>query len=327
VQNEQYTTNQTNVGVNDGEHQTQDANRGNPSVRQQANEVKNEIKEQASQAAHEVREQAKQISTQFQQNASELTSQAKDKASETLNDAKRQAVSEADARKGIVADRLQGVATALRDTSNKLQEQDEAVFADYASSAAEQVERFSGYLRDQSVGDLVNDVQSFARRQPELFLAGALAAGFMLGRFFKSSDRSYAASPQRYDRRAYPTQGVGYGEGYGAYGSPNYADPYAQSQYNQGRYGQRGYRQGESTQSTTPYRSGQSGYSQGSYSQSDYNQGSAAVSSTGTTINSETSYKSRAQGSNAQPPVTSQPSQAQTGQKNQEQQEKSEAQR
>lgn len=314
MQNEQVTTNQTNVGVKNNERQSQDTNHDTASVRQQGNNLKDEVKDQASHAVHEVREQTKQISQQLQQNATELTNQAKSKATETLSDAKRQVATETDARKGEVADRLQGVATALRDTSNKLQEQDEAVFADYASSAADQVERFSGYLREQSVGDLVNDVQHFARRQPELFLAGALAAGFMLGRFFKSSERSQTNPSQRYDRRSYPTQGANAGEGYGAYGSPSYADPYAQSQYNQGQYnqgqyGQSGYRQGEYYPQTNPY--GQSGY----------NRSGAGVSSTEGT-DSASSYSPQPQSSDAQANRHTQ-----APQEHQDNQEKSEAQR
>lgn len=321
MQNEQVTTNQSNVGQpnvgqpnvggKNNERQSQDPNRDTATVRQQGNDLKEEIKDQASHAAHEVREQTKQISHQVQQNATELASQAKSKATETLSDAKRQVETQTDARKGEVADRLHGVAAALRDTSNKLQEQDEAVFADYASSAADQVERFSGYLREQSVGDLVNDVQHFARRQPELFLAGALAAGFMLGRFFKSSERSQThTTQQRYDTRSYPSQGANAGEVYGAYGSPSYADPYAQSQYDQGRYGQSGYRQGEYYPQTNPY--GQSGY----------NRSGAGVTSTPEVTNTTSSYSPQTQNSDVQADRY-----AQAAQEQQEKQEKSEAQR
>jgi hypothetical protein len=46
-------------------------------------------------------------------------------------------------------------------------------------------------LKERSVDDMLASVADFARRQPALFFAGAVATGFALSRFSKSSaDRS-----------------------------------------------------------------------------------------------------------------------------------------
>jgi hypothetical protein len=42
-------------------------------------------------------------------------------------------------------------------------------------------------LRDQDPRSIVRAVEGFARRQPALFVAGSVAAGFALARFLKSS--------------------------------------------------------------------------------------------------------------------------------------------
>lgn len=58
---------------------------------------------------------------------------------------------------------------------------------DLAARAAEGIERLARYLENKSVADVVRSVESFARREPALFLGGALAMGMMAGRFLKSS--------------------------------------------------------------------------------------------------------------------------------------------
>jgi hypothetical protein len=42
-------------------------------------------------------------------------------------------------------------------------------------------------LRQRSVDDILDSVTAFARKQPAFFFAGAVATGFALSRFAKSS--------------------------------------------------------------------------------------------------------------------------------------------
>jgi hypothetical protein len=82
---------------------------------------------------------------------------------------------------------------------------------------AGQLDRFSTTLRDREIGSLLEDAKQLAHRQPEMFVAGALAAGFVLGRFFKSSrqSRSYQDAYSEFDPRD-PSRiyGEQYGQGY-----------------------------------------------------------------------------------------------------------------
>jgi hypothetical protein len=80
------------------------------------------------------------------------------------------------------------------------------------------------------MSELWKDAQQLARRQPELFVAGALAAGFLAGRFFKSS-----AAPQRdrYNARV------------------GWQDRYNQGRHTQGEWAQR--QSGAYAASTYPY--------------------------------------------------------------------------
>ncbi len=122
---------------------------------------------------------------------------AKQVAQESLNEAKSQLRSALSDQKHLAAGQLHQVADALRQTSQELHSHDKGGVAQYADSAAEQVERLSSYLDGRDFSELWDDLQTMANRQPELFVAGALAAGFLAGRFLRSSGTA-GSSPRRH---------------------------------------------------------------------------------------------------------------------------------
>jgi ElaB/YqjD/DUF883 family membrane-anchored ribosome-binding protein len=81
-----------------------------------------------------------------------------------------------------VADTVRGFAEALRRTADTLESEENRAFARYADQAAAQIDRLSETLRARELGDLLAGAEDFARRQPSLFIAGAVAAGFVIGR-------------------------------------------------------------------------------------------------------------------------------------------------
>ena len=97
-------------------------------------------------------------------------------------------------QKERAAEGLGGVADALHEASRKLLGGNQAATARYTDMAADQIERMSQMLRDRSLEDLVGDAEAFARRQPALFLGGALAAGFVLARVLRNAP---AVAPRR----------------------------------------------------------------------------------------------------------------------------------
>jgi hypothetical protein len=136
--------------------------------------------------------------------AGNVAQQTKDEVRHLADDAKREASRMADQAGDLVqglvskqkdqaADKLGGVAGALRDVGNRLQEQDGATgVGQYATRAADQVDRLSRYLRDRDLNTFFRDTETFARRHPDVFLGGTFVAGLLLARFLKSSsDRSF----------------------------------------------------------------------------------------------------------------------------------------
>lgn len=100
---------------------------------------------------------------------------------------KARATAQLATQKNRATDGLGTVASAVRQTSQHLREQQNETVAQYVEKAAEQLERFSNRLREKDVGELLQDAQRLARRQPALFIGGSFAVGLLAARFLKSS--------------------------------------------------------------------------------------------------------------------------------------------
>jgi len=86
-------------------------------------------------------------------------------------------------------DVLQSVAQAIRSTGDQPRQEQPQV-AGFADTAASQVDRFAGRIRTSSPGDMIAEAEQFARRQPAVFLGGALLLGAIAARFLKASPQA-----------------------------------------------------------------------------------------------------------------------------------------
>lgn len=97
------------------------------------------------------------------------------------------------------ADQLSGVASALNKAAQDISRENDGPVIRYAEQAAGRIDAMADVLRRSSLDDMVDEVEGFARRQPELFLGGVFAAGFVFARFLKSSaDRRTIIARTRY---------------------------------------------------------------------------------------------------------------------------------
>jgi hypothetical protein len=135
----------------------------------------------------QIQEKAGQVVGQVQEKASPVVDQAQDKVGQVAEQAREQATSRLESQKERAVVGLGTVSQALRQTGQELRGQDQGAVAQYVDVGAEQVERFTSYLRQHDVQQIVGEVQGFARRQPSLFLGGAFALGLLGARLLKSS--------------------------------------------------------------------------------------------------------------------------------------------
>jgi hypothetical protein len=136
------------------------------------------------------------------------TEQVQERAKEVAHQAQEQAKSAVANRKEQAVDQLGSVAQAFRQTGSELRHQNKEMIARYTDQLADQVERFTGYLEERDVDQLLHEAEDFARRRPEIFLGGAFMLGLLVGRFVKSSGerrRHELAKQEYFERVNYPT--------------------------------------------------------------------------------------------------------------------------
>ena len=134
-----------------------------------------------------------QVTEQAKQQGQQLAQQARQQANQLASRGGEQVKSQLANQKHEVSQRMRPIQTALQETAHQLRRQDQYSVAQYADKAADQLERFSGYLRENDVDQLLDEVRNFARSRPALFLGGAAALGFLGTRFLKSSSQEASA--------------------------------------------------------------------------------------------------------------------------------------
>jgi hypothetical protein len=143
-------------------------------------------------------DQVAQVKEQAKQQTQQVAQQARERAGELANRGSEQVKNQLANQKHEAAQRMTPVQTALRETGQQLRKQGQGSVAEYADKAADQVERFAGYLRENDVDSLLNDARGFARRNPAVFLGSAAALGFLATRFLKSSSEEGASGDYGY---------------------------------------------------------------------------------------------------------------------------------
>lgn len=144
--------------------------------------------------------QDKDASQKSKEQAQEAKQKVEGKAQEARQEAEQSAEKEAKKRKSQVVSQVNNVAQALHKASEQLREDNQDDLAGYTEQMASRVEQVSGYLDEQGVRGLAQDVENFARKQPGLFIGGAVALGLVGARFLKSSRPSGSSSYSDQDR-------------------------------------------------------------------------------------------------------------------------------
>jgi hypothetical protein len=86
-----------------------------------------------------------------------------------------------------LADRVASVARALEAAAHQLRDDGLPGLARQLRRGADRVQHARDYLDTSSASELLDDLESSARRRPAWYLGGAFAAGVLCARFFKSS--------------------------------------------------------------------------------------------------------------------------------------------
>jgi hypothetical protein len=155
-------------------------------------------------AQHDTTSQQKQQNQESQQGSQQggdgqdLMQDAKQTASEVVNQVQQRAGDQINRQKETAASELSTVVNAVRRFGETLNNEGNGPIArfaaQYGDKAANGLDRFAKYLREQDPKRLLDDVQKFGRRQPALLIGGAFLLGFAGARVIKSSMESASGS-------------------------------------------------------------------------------------------------------------------------------------
>lgn len=167
-----------------------------------------ELKDTAQAEAGHVVETAKQEASAVGQ---EVKTQVKDVYRQTTQELREQAATQ----QQRVAEGLRSLGQQFGSMAQGSQEQGMAV--DLVQQASQRLTDVSSWLGDRDPGSLLNEVKSFARRKPGVFIVGAAIAGIAAGRL----TRAFAEDA----REQHDSGGTGTNGGGGAVPPPPPAAP------------------------------------------------------------------------------------------------------
>lgn len=144
---------------------------------------------QAGTMTEDARQKAREVTDEAQQQARKMTDQVRQEARARGEEIRDQVEQKGAEQKDRMAGTAEALAEAIRSAGSTLRDRHEERLGQFTDEFADQVDRFSGYLRDHDMRGLMHDLENVARRNPAGFLGSTLAAGLVAGRFLRSSGR------------------------------------------------------------------------------------------------------------------------------------------
>lgn len=118
-----------------------------------------------------------------------MVDQVKEKTGEATEKAAESVRSQMDARTRQAADGVLAVTDALRRTGTQLRTEGKKTPADAVEKVAERADRLGRALQEMDARQMLDQVESFARRRPWAITGAAFAGGLAASRFLKASSR------------------------------------------------------------------------------------------------------------------------------------------
>jgi hypothetical protein len=151
----------------------------------------------ATQRAQDAKDAAAQQGEQLKQVAAEETknvaSEATEQARNVVDEAKSQLQEQSRTQRDQLVSTLRGFAEDLDKMSSQAPS---GLATDVTRQVARKARDLSGRLSGREPGELLEDLRSYARRNPGKFLLGALAAGLVSGRLARGAKEGMSGSSQ-----------------------------------------------------------------------------------------------------------------------------------
>ncbi len=141
-------------------------------------------KAEASDVAGQATSAAKDVAHTAKEEAANVAAEAKTNAKDLMDQAKTGLTSEAGAQQQKAAEGIRNISGQLHSMASAPEQQ--GVASDLIRQAAERGDSVASWLENREPGDLLGEVQRFARNKPGTFLLLAAGAGLLAGRLTRS---------------------------------------------------------------------------------------------------------------------------------------------
>jgi hypothetical protein len=183
------------------------------------------VKQAAGQSAHAAGQAASDVKDTAKQQAQRVGSEAKTQVRNVASEVRGKVTDQARTQN----DKLVGSIREMADHLDEMRgDRSDSPATQIVSRVADSGRQLAGYLETNGPEGVLREVQDFARRRPGAFLAGALAAGFVVARLGKGvakadelpsttatkpASDSFVSNPGTYDP-GYTAAPTGYATGY-----------------------------------------------------------------------------------------------------------------
>lgn len=153
-----------------------------PSTTEKAKETKDVALDQAKNVGQTAAEAGSQVASTATDQAKQVAQETQRQAKDLLDQGRTQVKDQVASQQQKAAEGLTGLAQQLRGMADGSGQGAPGPAADLLQQASSFIDQFANKLQNREPAELLDEVRSFARRKPGLFLLGAAAAGIAAGR-------------------------------------------------------------------------------------------------------------------------------------------------
>ena len=171
-------------------------------------------KDEASGVAGHAKQAAGDLTQTSAEQAKEVASEAKRQARDLAGEARQQLKDQSGQQRQRAASSLRTVGDELRQMADR--SETGGLGAELARQASDRAQAFANRIENTEPGDFLEEVRSFARQRPGVFLLGAALAGVAVGRLTRGAIEAHQddSNGSRPSPTELSTAGGGYDTGY-----------------------------------------------------------------------------------------------------------------
>lgn len=192
-------------------------------AKDEAANVAGTAKEQAANVAGTAKDAGRHVAGTAKDEAGKVVGEAKQQARQLLDQTMHEVRDQAKTQQGRAAEGMRTFSDELRGMADGSAPAQGGMASQLIDEVAQRASSAAGWLEDREPADLLEEVKSFARRRPGMFIAIAGVTGLLVGRLARGIGEDVKETKEREERQSRASGSYGTTGTYGAtdgYGSP-----------------------------------------------------------------------------------------------------------